>query len=1257
MGILKLDTKKAVRRVLLTMGLYVSVIAISAMTIIKPAHASGTVSAGEDLGYCSVGFGGYNYITISECVVHTEYTFQTNYPTQNWHGCFYDTTDTGETTIKHYVDCYRKKLTILETDPYLDEKTGTWNYQTNCPINSTGTTTCTCNAGYIPDQTETGCVKANSSNPEQNPIPQKNVGICIPCLLKQMWQGNPVNSGTGNKFQTETDYAGVGVYPLHAERFYNSGGATPSVIEKTMWGSQWRGYYDRSIAVVTNSVATTAVIKRDDGRKQYYRLNGSWVGDADVVGNLVGSAGTGWTYTNENDEVETYDANGKLISLTNRAGQVQTLTYSDGTASSPNGGYVLDASGNPTATILPAGKLIRVTDPSGRTLHYGYDAAGRVVKMTDPAGGAYIYTYSGTAATDNLIKVTYPDTKFRTYLYGEAANVSSTPNAGVSYAHSLTGILDENGDRYASWTYDAAGLATSSEHGAFGSGIDHVGLSYGTLDSNGNSTTSVTDPRSNNRSYGFSTLIGVVKNTGITGQPCDGCTAAYTYDANGNVASRTDFNGNQTTYVYDLTRNLETSRTEGLTSAGAKTAATRTINTSWNASYRLPASITEQDTSGASAVTLRTTSFGYDTSGNLLTKTLTDGQTPANTRTTTYTYNAAGQVLTVNGPRTDVSDITTYTYDTQGNLVTVTNALNQVTNLGGYDANGRPGTLTDPNGLVTSLVYDPRGRLTSRVTGGETTGYSYDGVGQLLTVTLPSGAAYTYSYDAAHRLTGIADNLGNHISYTLDVMGNRTQEQIRDAANTLVQTHSRVFNALNQLYQDIGAVNQTTTYTYDNDGNVQTITDPLNRLSSNSYDALNRLITNTDPESGVTHYGYDALDQLTSVTDPRNLVTQYTRDGLGNLDQQVSPDTGTTTNTYDAAGNLLTRTDAKGQTATYTYDALNRVTGISYSGGTAPAQTIAYQYDQGTNGIGHLTRITDSTGITNYGYDQHGRLTSEIEQAYSATYTTAYTYDAQGRLNGITYPSGRTVNYTFDGMGRISQIATTYNSTTTILASNVTYEPFGGVHSFTYGDGTAPVQTYVRQRDQDGRIASYTLNGQTKSIGYDAASQIISISDPAYPALYDYDALSRLTGYTQGSLSQGYDYDADGNRTSQTIGSTTTAYGYPTTSNRLASITVGAGSPQTVTQDAIGATTSDPARQYTYDIRGRLVQATTAQGAINYEVNALGLRVRKQVPYANTDTLYHYDAQGHLIAENENGSTHYAREYIYLGDQPIAVMQ
>lgn len=989
----------------------------------------------------------------------------------------------------------------------------------------------------------------------------------------------------------------------------------------------------------------------------------------------VNGAITGWDYVSaQDDETEHFDATGKLVSIANRAGLTQTLIYSDGTAGA-NGGYVLNATGAATTVVLPAGRLIRVADSFGHTLQFGFDSVGRVVKAINPAGGVYLYTYSDTAAASNLTSVKYPDGKVRTYLYGEASNVSSTPATGVSYAYALTGIIDENGTRYASWTYDAQGKATSSEHGPFGSGIDHVGLVYGTPDANGNSTTTVTDPRGTVRSYSFATILGVVKNTGIAGQPCNGCAASVTYDANGNVASRTDFNGNKTCYGYDLTRNLEAVRLEGvapgvacptdLTAYVPSTVAgsiERKITTQWHATFRLPTAIAEP---------LRVTSYSYDPKGNLLTRTVqptTDSTGGAGlaaaaagaAKITIYTYNTAGQVLTVDCARTDVTDVTGYAYDTQGNLTTVTNALNQVTTLGNYDANGRPGTLTDPNGLVTSLAYDARGRLTSRSSGGETTSYTYDGVGQLLTVTSPGGAVYTYTYDAAHRLTDIADNQGNRIHYTLDPMGNRTQEQIFDPVGNLAQTHSRVFDALNRLWKDIGAINQTTTYAYDANGNLTSITDPLNRQTVHSYDALNRLVGSIDAANGITRYGYDGLDQLVQVTDPRTLSTQYQRDGLGNLNQQTSPDTGATANTFDAAGNVLTRTDAKGQVASYAYDALNRLTGITYTGGTAQ-QTVAYQYDQGSNGIGHLTQIVDSTGTTSYSYDQHGRLTGESRQPGTGptTYTTAYSYDAQGRLSGITYPSGRTVSYTLDGMGRTNQIATSFNGTTKILTSNIAYEPFGGVHSFTYGDGTAPVQTYVRQRDQDGRIASYTLNGKSMSIGYDAASQISFISDPlnlANTANYGYDPLSRLTGYTQSAISQNYGYDADGNRVTQTLGSTLSSYSYAPNSNRLAGIQTGA-STQTLTQDANGATTSDATRQYGYDLRGRLTQVTTAQGVINYEVNALGLRVRKQVPYANSDTLYHYDAQGHLIAENENGNSRFTREYIYLGDQPVAVMQ
>lgn len=1054
--------------------------------------------------------------------------------------------------------------------------------------------------------------------------------------------GNPINPSIGNKFELVKDYVDdFKSTGLSFERIYNS--TSLYVSHGIGWG--WTHLFSARLTLSPSKKIVS--VARSDGKILLFKfLNGTWLPDTDIndrLLQLVDASGviTGWRYIVAHDNSsELYDTAGRLLSITDRAGQIKTLTYSDATT--------------PLTVAPSAGLLIRVTDALGRQLNFVYATAGRIIKMTDPAGGIFTYGYD---ANNNLSSVTYPDGKSKQYLY-----------ENTTFIHALTGILDENGARYATWSYDALGRAITSEHSV---GVEKVTLTY-----NVDGSASITDALGTTRTQTFQVVQGVVKSGGQSQPGGSGCAAAasnFTYDANGNVASRSDFNGTKTCYAYDLARNLETVRLEGVSASTACPAnlatytpstvagsAERKFSTQWNQSFRLPTQIAEP---------LRITTYTYDAKGNVLSKTVqpTADSTGAlglaataagSPRIDTYTYNTVGQVLTADGPRTDAADITTYTYDAQGNLAGVSNALNQATTLGGYDANGRPGTLTDPNGLLTTLIYDVRGRLTSRSTGGETTSYTYDGVGQLLSVTAPSGARYNYSYDAAHRLSDIADSTGNHIHYTLDAMGNRTKEEAFDSAGVVIQTHSRVFDALNRLWKDIGAVNQTTTYAYDANGNLTGITDALNRQSSRSYDALNRLISSTDAANGVTRYGYDGLDQLVQVTDPKNLVTQYQRDGLGNLQQQTSPDTGVTANTYDAAGNVLTRTDAKGQIASYSYDALNRLVGISYVG--SPAQAVSYQYDQGTNGIGHLTGLTDATGVTSYSYDQHGRLTGETHQSHGAIYTTAYGYDAQGRLSGITYPSGRTVNYSFDGMGRISQVATSFNGTSKVLASGIVYQPFGGVSSFTFGDGqTAPIQRYTRQRDQDGRVASYTLNGKALSIGYDAASQIAFVSDPlnlANTANYSYDPLSRLTSYTQNTTSQNFGYDADGNRLSQTLGSTTSNYSYVPGSNKLSTIQTGA-TTQSLTQDANGATTSDASRQYGYDVRGRLIQATTAQGIINYEVNALGLRVRKQVPYSNSDILYHYDLQGHLIGESLTGTTQFNREYIYLGDQPVAVMQ
>jgi len=138
------------------------------------------------------------------------------------------------------------------------------------------------------------------------------------------------------------------------------------------------------------------------------------------------------------------------------------------------------------------------------------------------------------------------------------------------------------------------------------------------------------------------------------------------------------------------------------------------------------------------------------------------------------------------------------------------------------------------------------------------------------------------------------------------------------------------------------------------------------------------------------------------------------------------------------------------------------------------------------------------------------------------------------------------------------------------------------------------------------------------------------------------------------SASFGYDYDAVGNRLTKTVGAATDTYAYSSTSNRIASVTPATGPLKSFTFDANGSTTNDSVNTYAYDTRGRMVQAVSTLGTTTYQVNSLGQRVRKT--NSSGDTVFHYDTWGKLIAESD-ASGALRKEYLYLGDIPVAVVQ
>ena len=1004
--------------------------------------------------------------------------------------------------------------------------------------------------------------------------------------------------GTGANNVIEDDYRGAGAAPLLWRRYYNSMSTGRGAL-----GNNWRHHYQRSIVVTGSSedVSATAVTAfRQDGRRFPLTLiDGAWQAPADAPIKLerfsLVEGPAGWRITTLDDAVETYDPEGRLISIETRSGLAQTFAYDEND------------------------RLTKVTDAHGRQLLLAYDENNRITTVTLPAG-AIEYGYD---ESNRLRQVVHADTSKRTYQYNEPALTG-----GANLNNALTGITDESGTRFASFTYDAQLRATGSE---LAGGVDRVTVVYGA-----DGTRTVTDALNTARTYGYTTVLDTPSIAGVSqlASTCGAASKSIQYDAAGNIIVRTDYNNVETRYAYDAARRLETSRIEAFGTPRA-----RTIITQYHPTLHAPVQIDEPG---------RRTAFTHDAKGNVLARMVMDTATEA-ARTWMYTYNSSGQPLTVDGPRTDLKDVTSYTYHECttgvqcGQVSTVTNALGQVTSYATYDVHGQPLTIVDPNGLTTTLTYDARQRLTSSTAGTEKTSYEYWLTGLLKKVTLPDASALTYDYDAAHRLTSITDGAGNRVVYTLDALGNRTREQRFDASGALAQTRTQVFNALNQLSQQVTAAGTpavATTFGYDANGNRTSSNAPLARTTTRAYDEFNRGIDMIDAASGQTLYNYNALDQLISVTDPRGNVTGYTYNALGDLAELVSPDTGTTLHTYDAAGNLQTRTDARGKTAKYTYDALDRLRQVVHAD-----QTIDYNYDQGTHAIGRLSSIADASGSTAWTYDVHGRVTSRQQATNGVSKTASYLYDGAGRPQGVILPSGNTVGYSYTN-GRITGVV--LNGTTTIL-SNARYRPFGPTLGWTWGNDTLAVRRY----DTDGNLISIASAGST-AYAYDDALRIVGIADldhPAFSRTYSYDSMDRLNGAIGTGLNQSWTYDASGNRASEE-GDQPATYMPAASSSRLVGIS---GSFERMyVYDAAGNTLSDGTSTYGYDDAGRLISTTKAGVIAVYQVNALGQRVRKTV--GGLSTYFFYDEAGHLLGEYDNaGAT--LQEVVWLDDIPVATLR
>ncbi|MGH8320675.1 MAG: DUF6531 domain-containing protein, partial [Gammaproteobacteria bacterium] len=288
--------------------------------------------------------------------------------------------------------------------------------------------------------------------------------------------GDPINIGTGNTYEETTDYRGSGLFPLVFSRAYNSAFANESyspdfASTNENMGQGWStntgahlfiNDYTPQILITPCIINGTeyfcpptyfpsytielTVWHADGGQDQFnYQVVNNVVptpgtplnaepgsaGELTFVNLPAPMMGTGYEYLRNDGYTEFYDLNGTLLVVEDPHGltQIYAYQYTNGVLSG-----------------------MTVTDPFGRTMQFTYNSNNQITTMTNPAGGVYTYSYD---TNGNLIKVTYPDNSTIQYQYTNA-----------TYKNALTGVIDENGNTYATWTYDSQGRAISTLQGS-----------------------------------------------------------------------------------------------------------------------------------------------------------------------------------------------------------------------------------------------------------------------------------------------------------------------------------------------------------------------------------------------------------------------------------------------------------------------------------------------------------------------------------------------------------------------------------------------------------------------------------------------------------------------------------------------------------------------------------------------------------------------------------------------------------------------
>lgn len=792
-----------------------------------------------------------------------------------------------------------------------------------------------------------------------------------------------------------------------------------------------------------------------------------------------------------------YDANLRLVAITDAIGQVTTISYE-----------------NPPEIVPPdIFKITRVTDPFGRFATFNYDPQGRLIKITDVIGLVSQFTYDGgdfiTSLTTpygvtHFTKENVPDEgKLRSLetLYPDGnrdrVEFNQDPTLGVARSDPVEsvpiGMATSNDFLFGRNTYYWSKIAYAATHPDYTKakiyhwlhGLAHtpdLNISSGILES-------IKEPLEGRVWFDYVGSVGPSV-VGRTNKPThtgrvldDGSTQLYTYEYNGfgNVTKQVDPLGRTFSYVYadngiDL---LETRQTR----AGQNELLSKTT---YNAQHQ---PLTSTDAAG------QTTSYIYEPSegtpharGQILSK------TNARNETTSYTYDDKGYLESVNGPLPGSS--ITFTYDAVGRVGTKTDESGYRLTFD-YDDLDRLTKITFPDGTFDQFTFTRLDHTLMKDRAGRQTTFEYNSIQQMIKRTDPLNRTILFQWCKCGDLRSLTDPMGRTTTWRHDIQGRVKSKVYTDGS----QVTYHYENTISRLSQRIDEKLQVTQYDYNLDGTLSGIIYNNAAVATPSvaftYDASYSRLTSMRDGTGTTRYSYIPINgalslgsgQLASVDGP--LSDDTITFGYDELGRRVSRAINgvAASDTYDAAGRIKSTTNALGVF-------LNTYEGSSYrkrSQMYPNGQTVEFGYG-GNLKDQHLERITnkqENTPISEFLYDRDGptgQIKSWSQQAGAETASIySFTYDAVDQLTAAFVSEEgnivKTFGYSYDPVG---------NRLTEQVDTATRQFSYNALNELTSADGNIGSDT-TYQWDAEHRLISVTGGNQETEFTYDGLGRGVGI--------------------------------------------------------------------------------------------------------------------------------------------------------------------